>query len=302
MIRHLVIGVAAVGLLAGSGRPASGQTARLRYVAAVYFDAGGAGFQHPEGIGCDAKGQIVVGDTGNDRLVRFTYQDKAISGGTELKIPELMSPARIQVNSRGEIFALDGRQRRLVRIAPDGAFQGAVTFEGAGRPAGILPKDFAIDSADSLYVLDVPGGRVIVLGADTKVQREIPLPTESGFVSHIAVDAGGRIILLDSIRRRLFAAAKDAATFSPLGGDLAEFIATLPSYLIAKKGVIFVIEGPGSSIVAFGSDGSFLSRQLTQGWNEGSLNHPSQVCINDKDEVFVADRDNSRIQVFQLMR
>jgi hypothetical protein len=38
------------------------------------------------------------------------------------------------------------------------------------------------------------------------------------------------------------------------------------------------------------------------GWNEGSLHNPSQICINDKDEVFVADRDNSRIQVFQLLR
>ena len=38
------------------------------------------------------------------------------------------------------------------------------------------------------------------------------------------------------------------------------------------------------------------------GWKEGQLNHPSQLCVNDKDEVFIADRDNSRVQVFQLTR
>ena len=69
--------------------------------------------------------------------------------------------------------------------------------------------------------------------------------------------------------------------------------------MTASKGVIFVVEGSGSSIVSFGRDGSFLARQLTMGWNEGSLNHPSQMCINDKDEVFIADRDNSRVQVFR---
>ena len=63
-----------------------------------------------------------------------------------------------------------------------------------------------------------------------------------------------------------------------------------------------MVEGNGSSIVSFGRDGSFLARQLTMGWNEGSLNHPAQMCINDKDEVFIADRDNSRVQVFQLIR
>jgi len=26
------------------------------------------------------------------------------------------------------------------------------------------------------------------------------------------------------------------------------------------------------------------------------------MCINDKDEVFIADRDNSRVQVFQFIR
>ena len=100
----------------------------------------------------------------------------------------------------------------------------------------------------------------------------------------------------------MFSAAKDASSFAPLGGDLTEFLATLPTYMTASKGGIFVVEGNGSSIVGFGRDGSFLSRQLTMGWNEGTLNHPSQICINDKDEVFIADRDNSRVQVFQLIR
>ncbi len=52
----------------------------------------------------------------------------------------------------------------------------------------------------------------------------------------------------------------------------------------------------------FRRDGSFVARQLTPGWDEGSLKQPSQMCINDRDEAFIADRDNSRVQVFQLIR
>ena len=100
----------------------------------------------------------------------------------------------------------------------------------------------------------------------------------------------------------MFSAAKDANAVAPLGGDLTGALATMPTYLTASKGVIFVVEGGESSIASFGRDGSFLARQLAMGAEEGSLNHPSQICINDKDEVFVADRDNSRIQVFLLVR
>ncbi len=77
---------------------------------------------------------------------------------------------------------------------------------------------------------------------------------------------------------------------------------TLPSALASAKGLIFVVEGSGGGIAAFGQDGAFLGRHLTPGWKDGSLNHPSQLCINDRDEVFVADRDNSRVQVFSLSR
>ena len=55
-------------------------------------------------------------------------------------------------------------------------------------------------------------------------------------------------------------------------------------------------------IVTFGRDGAFVSRQLTGGRDEGFLDYPSQLCVNDKDEAFVADRDNSRVQVFQVIR
>jgi len=38
------------------------------------------------------------------------------------------------------------------------------------------------------------------------------------------------------------------------------------------------------------------------GWNEGLLNAPSQMCINGKGQAFIADRGNSRVQVFSLVR
>lgn len=293
--------LAATALVVAVGRlplAAAGESARLRFLAAVYFDDKGSGLSRPEGVACGGDGQFVVGDTGNDRLVRFTYRDKSVSGGAEIRVPQLSAPTRVHLSSQGEIYVLDGKQRRIVRFSREGEFKGALAFDGLPTT---VPKDFTIDPAGNIYVLDVFSARVLVLDAAARFKRALPLPEDTGSGAHLAIDVAGDVLVLDGIARRMFSAGKDANAFVPVGRDLSAILPTLPTSVIANKGAVFVAES-GSSIVGLGRDGSFLARQLTRGWNEGSLNHPSQLCINEHDEVFVADRDNSRVQVFQLIR
>ena len=67
-------------------------------------------------------------------------------------------------------------------------------------------------------------------------------------------------------------------------------------------GNIYLADKNGGNIYIVGQDGSFKGEQLTMGWKEGQLRYPCQLCINDKGEVFVADRDNNRIQIFSTVR
>lgn len=292
----------ASALIMGDLQPAAAQGAKFRHLVSMYIDDQGASLNLPEGVACGANGQVVIGDTGNDRLVRLTFLEKKVTGGSVIKIPELSAPSRVQLNSKGEIYALDAKERRIVHLGPEGGFKDVLAFEGAPPPATFLLKGFAIDPADNIYALDAASGRVLVANPKGQFQMALPFPSGIGFGSDLAVDAAGGVLLLDSINRRMFFADKDATSFATLGGDLTESLATMPTYLTTSKGSTFVVEGSGSRIVSFRRDGSFMARQLTPGWSEGSLNHPSQMCINDKDEVFIADRDNSRIQVFQLIR
>ena len=79
-----------------------------------------------------------------------------------------------------------------------------------------MPKDFTIDAADNIYVLDVFSARVLVLNAQGQFQKALPFPDEAGFGSSLAVDATGSLLLLDAIKRRMFSAAKDASVFTRL--------------------------------------------------------------------------------------
>ena len=302
MKRAFIACLIGAALVSGHLRLTAAETANLRHVMSIYFDQKEAGFKQPEGVACDARGRVIVADTGNGRLVRFNLLEGKLGGGDEIRLPQITAPSLIHVTSKGDLCVLDGKQRRIVRLGPDGEFKAVLAFDGAPPPATIVLKSFAIDAFDNVYALDVFSGRVLMLDARGRFQRALSLPADAGFIADVTVDTTGTVFLLDSIKRRLYWAAKDAAEFSRLGGDLTQQLGTMPSSLTASKGMLFIAEGSGSSIITFGRDGSFLSRQLKPGWEEGTLNYPSQVCINDRDEVFIADRDNSRIQVFRLVR
>jgi len=280
----------------------SAETVKLRHLQSVYFDEKGGGLKQPEGVACNEKSLLIVGDTGNDRLIRYTFQEKSLKAGTEIKIPQLSNPIRIQINSKGEIFALDGKRRRVVNLTPEGAFKGYVDPEGVPSPSTYVPRSFKIDRNNNIYILDIFTGRVLVLNSEGKYQKQIPFPKEFGFFSDLSVDSKGTLLLVDCIKAMVFSAAKDSNSFSPLTKNLREHLNFPTSITTDNRGTIFVVDENGSGIVILGQDGSFQGRQLNMGWNEGLLYFPSQMCINDKGEVFIADRGNSRIQIFTLIK
>jgi len=278
------------------------ETAKLRHLQSIYFDDRGAGMKQPEGLACSDKSVLIVGDTGNGRLLRYTFQDKSVKAGGEIKVPQLTNPIRVQMNSKGEIFALDGKQRRIVGLSLTGEFKDYLSPEGLPTPSSFVPRSFKIDPNDNFYILDIFSGRVLVIAPDGKYQRQIEFPKKYGFFSDLAIDPKGSILLIDSIKKMVFAAPRDSKEFTPLGASLKEYL-NFPTYITTdSRGTIYVVDENGAGIVILGQDGSFLGRQLTMGWNEGLLYYPSQICINDKGEAFIADRGNNRVQIFTVIK
>jgi hypothetical protein len=74
------------------------------------------------------------------------------------------------------------------------------------------------------------------------------------------------------------------------------------SLAMDRRGRIYIVDHNGNRIVILGQDGSFQGQQLGMGWKEGLLRYPSYVCVNQKDEIFIADRNNSRVQIFTLVQ
>jgi sugar lactone lactonase YvrE len=72
--------------------------------------------------------------------------------------------------------------------------------------------------------------------------------------------------------------------------------------LIAPTGEIFVADGHGGNtnarIVKFSKDGQFIKAWGKKGSAPGEFSGPHALAMDSRGRLFVADRDNSRIQIF----
>lgn len=271
---------------------------KFRLTAPIYVDGKGAAIRHPEGVGCRGDA-LVVADTGNGRILRYTIAGEKWTPGGEIVLPQVPSPIRVEVSSKGEIFALDGRSRRIGRISSSGEFQGYVSPSGNAQGT-IVPRSLRIDRDDNLVVLDVYSARVLVMDPSGKVLREIPFPKVYGFFSDLALDPSGNILLVDSVGKKVFKAAKDSAGIVALSEGLEEEAYFPTAIATDKQGTIYLVDQNGGGVVILGPDGSFRGRRLSMGWKEGFLRSPAQMCIMENGAAFIADRGNSRIDGFLI--
>jgi sugar lactone lactonase YvrE len=85
-------------------------------------------------------------------------------------------------------------------------------------------------------------------------------------------------------------------------GDGPDTFNSPSDVVIAPNGTIFVADGHGEKtnarIVKLRGDGKFIKAWGQQGSGPGELNVPHALAMDSSGRLFVADRSNSRIQVF----
>lgn len=87
-----------------------------------------------------------------------------------------------------------------------------------------------------------------------------------------------------------------------IAGDGPDTFNQPSDVLVAPNGDIFVADGHGAGgnnrIVKFSKDGTFLKSFGRTGTGEGELRDPHGLAMDSQGRLFVADRANNRIQIF----
>jgi DNA-binding beta-propeller fold protein YncE len=274
-------------------------TVKFKPLGGATQDAANIPLKNPEGITC-GKGTVLVADTGNGRFVRYTLANDELKNGVELKVAQVSYPLRLESAPLDKVLALDGKTRKIARLAADGSFEGYLEFQNVTSPTDVVPRSMTVDAKGTIYVLDVFGDRVLVLDPGGAYTRQVALPKEHGFVSDLAVDQKGAIYVLDSQNAQVYKAAPDAASFLTFATGLQAYMYLAVTIDIDAQGRAYLLDQSDSGVVLLGPDGSFQGRYLSFGWKVGQLNSPAQACLAENGVLVVADRNNSRIQTFKI--
>ena len=278
--------------------PRAADAVRLRPLVSLYVDAEAVGLREPESVTCDADG-IAVADAGNGRILMFTSAGGVLSATTSIRAPQVPFPISVAFAADGSVLALDGRSRRIARFSRAGEFLGFVA-PSSPDVGDLVARSIAVGTDGDLYVLDVGARRIVALSPDGTVTRTIAFPDSARFVSDLVVDDDGDVYAVDSVARRILVARSGEAALAAITEPLTEDLDFPTSISIDGDHRLFVVDAHGSGIVFFGRDGTFRGRQLAMGWKAGFLRYPSDACVDPAGRLFVAERGNDRVQVFEI--
>src|SRR2546421_3413922 len=122
-------------------------------------------FDSPSGIAVDSNGNVLVADTGNGRIEKFSPTSTFIStiGMKGAGNGQLGAPNGIAVDRNGNVYIADAGNHRVQKLAPNGGF----IAEWKGPEPGFYgPRRIAIGPDGSVYVVDQGHSRITKLSPD----------------------------------------------------------------------------------------------------------------------------------------
>ena len=134
---------------------------------------GGKGAEHgqldfPRGMAVDSAGNILIADTNNGRLQRFSSDGifLGVIGTKGEGQGEFREPSGIAIDSGGNIYVADTGNRRVQKLKSDGAF--LAEWRGA-EPGFDAPRDICIGSDKAIYVVDESRAEIVKFDSDGNV-------------------------------------------------------------------------------------------------------------------------------------
>lgn len=182
--------------------------------------------------------------------------------------------AGVAVNSKGHIFVFHRGNHPLMEFDRDGKFVrhlGEGLFQNA--------HGLRIDKDDNIWTTDLATHLVLKLSPDGKVMMVLGKQGMAGEWLGTTLENMGYGGWSAPSTMPLFNQPSDVA----FGAD----------------GSVFISDGYGNSrVMKFDGEGKFLTSWGVKGNKKGEFNLPHGIAVDSKGRVYVADRENKRIQIF----
>jgi len=276
-----------------------------RYARAIY-----GSFGDLTGLALNKNGsRLYAVDTSNQKVWIISKNGTVVgSFGVAEKTNEpggFQAPLFIAVGRSDEIYVTDRQAGRVQVFSPLGKF--VKSFEPVTSQADFIwsPLSITTDSKGRIYIADAAPGnhRILILNKNGNILRSFGKEGtgkgEFNYPNGVAVDSAGKVYVADSnnARVQIFSASgKFEKSFSGTGeGSLSHPV----GISVAREGEIHVVEALGGLISVFSTQGEPLYTFSSQGLGNEQLRAPQGIAISSDGYVYVADRGNSRVQVWR---
>ncbi|EFL07759.1 predicted protein [Streptomyces sp. AA4] len=225
---------------------------------------GESDFNFPIGLAQDSKGNVLVSDTRNHRVLVLSPDGDLVRAFGELgsargQFHFLTIPTSLAVDAQDRIHVVDPGNQRVQVFSPDGEFQ--FEFGGLGRGEGTFntPSGIAVDSAGRILVGD---------GGNSVVQ------------------------VFDSAGEFLF-------QFGENGDGEGQFNGFQIGVAVLEGDRVAAVDGRNHRVQIFDARGVFERSIGTEGVEEGNFRMPGAVSADRAGASFaVTDPGNDRVQIF----
>jgi len=264
--------------------------------------SGNGQFYWPKGVAVDSIGHVLVSDTANGRMQKFTSTGdfQGIFGESTVSYPE-----GIVIGPDGSIYVADAASDNVHKFTSDGTFIKSWGGEGSGDGQLNQPEGIAVDSSGNVYVADFLNYRVQKFDSEgtflTKWGEQGTGDGQFAYAYGIAVDSSGNVYVADSENHRIQKFTSTGTFLKKWGtsgsGD-GRFLYPF-GIVVDRSDFVYVADTHNHRMQKFTAEGIFLTKWGSEGDGDGQFNMPYKLAVDKLGCVYVADTLNNRIQKFQ---
>jgi len=273
-----------------------------RLVAALVGRPRPPAVEEPVGIYADPDGWLMVADPGLQVVHVYNFKRRSYVQAFERPGGRLASPVGVAFDpERGWIFVADSILNQIFIYDTRGYYVGRFG-EGLKRVSGL-----AWDGPRGrLLAVDTGNHRVVVYDADGRQTRVIGRrgegPGEFNFPTYVAVAPDGTFYVTDTLNFRVQVFAADGTPLKSVGhvGQVLGSFSKPKGVALDREGHLYVVDGLYDVVQLFDPQGELLMYFGGAGSQAGHFWLPAGIAIAG-DDVFVADTQNRRVQMFRLL-
>ena len=263
-------------------------------------------FFRPAGVSVNPQDHVFVVDMGNERIQRLDETGAFVSeiGGFGWDAYQFNRPTGISAEDGLEIWVADRHNRRLVHLDGDLHWIRVIRYEvtdGVQQDLG-YPADVAPAADGTLWFTDQDTDRLRSITPFVQVAEETSGRLGTGELSDptgIAIGPDGTIYVADTGHDRVVVYDQ----FGTMQRTIGERFLSRPCGIdVNWFGDVVIADTGNNRVVLANRLGHLVGMFGSEGTDPGQFRNPTDAAFDTHNRLWVADRDNHRLQILNLDR